>query len=378
MAEIKQGILGPVNGKVGTVVGATWRGINYIRAKPRKSRKKPTMKQLLQWDKMSLVSTFASKFKDFVNANCPAVHNGKKWITGKEQMISRLMTQGINLINGEQHIKVEEALLSIGNLAPAVIKKINRLKTGKFKVQWENGLINALTLNTDKLTMMLYNETLDQFVAISDVGNRVDKYAHFSLPPDWDKGTVYFWSMWKAVDGSVNSTSCFHGILELENIEEEAENREQEAENGKQTAENENQILSEVIPIEQARDISLKNFIEEVESKTEVETISPFTPPFKENQVVDQVHTAELNPTIDSEKSSNKNNNTLPHTDTSEKEGELKRWTPPGYIRKVNKEIIKQAKTAENEEQTDQMDEKLNNEPRSILEFYTITEEQKE
>ncbi|WP_254050349.1 DUF6266 family protein, partial [Myroides sp. N17-2] len=57
MAEIKQGILGPVNGKVGTVVGATWRGVNYIRAKPRKSRKKPSMKQLLQWDKMSLVST---------------------------------------------------------------------------------------------------------------------------------------------------------------------------------------------------------------------------------------------------------------------------------------------------------------------------------
>ncbi|WP_418887946.1 DUF6266 family protein [Myroides oncorhynchi] len=130
MAEIKQGILGPVNGKIGTVVGVTWRGVNYIRAKPRKSSKKPSMKQLLQWDKMSLVSTFASKFKDFVNANCPPVLKGKKWIAGKEQMISRLMTQGINLINGEQHVKVEEALLSIGNLAPAVIKKINRLKTG--------------------------------------------------------------------------------------------------------------------------------------------------------------------------------------------------------------------------------------------------------
>ncbi|MGL4583975.1 MAG: DUF6266 family protein, partial [Flavobacterium sp.] len=358
-----QGILGPVNGKVGTVVGVTWRGVNYIRSKPSKSRKKPTMKQMLQWDKMSLVSTFASKFKDFVNANCLPVMKGKKWIAGKEQLISRLMTQGISLVNGEQHIKVEEALLSIGNLAPAVIKKINRLKTGKFKVQWENGLINALTLDTDKLTMMLYNETLDKFTAISDVGNRVDKYAHFSIPTEWDKGTVYFWSMWKAADGSVNSTSCFHGIIELENIEEETGNgeqetgnREQETGNGRGELQfaptsvdyssdelkkgNNERELTEVIPIEQARKTALKQHLEETEKSAEGETTPPVRQPFKE--------------------------------------GELKKWTPPGYIRKVNKKIIKQAKTSETEQQTDQIDEKMNNEPRSILEFDSITEEQRE
>ncbi|WP_121966107.1 DUF6266 family protein [Myroides sp. N17-2] len=377
MAEIKQGILGPVNGKVGTVVGATWRGVNYIRAKPRKSRKKPSMKQLLQWDKMSLVSTFASKFKDFVNTNCPNVYNGKKWITGKEQMISRLMTQGINLINGEQHIKVEEALLSIGNLAPAVIKKINRLKTGKFKVQWENGLVNALTLNTDQLTMMLYNETLDQFIAIANVGNRIDKYAHFSIPTDWDKGTVYFWSMWKAADGSVTSTSCFHGIIELDNIEEEIENGEQktkirekeqetgngelEAEKKEQEAENRNQEISEVIPIEQAREIALKQHLEEIDTSTEVE----ITPSLKEDTI----------PPLNQQQKDGET--TAPPINTSE-DKKVKRWTPPGYIRKVNKKIIKQAKTSENELQTDQMDQKTNNEPRSILEFNSITEEQRE
>ncbi|MCC9041428.1 DUF6266 family protein [Myroides sp. M-43] len=277
-----------------------------MRAKPRKSSKKPSMKQLLQWDKMSLVSTFASKFKDFVNANCPPVLKGKKWIAGKEQVISRLMTQGINLINGEQHIKVEEALLSIGNLAHAVIKKINRLKTGKFKVLWENGLINALTLNTDRLTMMLYDETLDQFIAIADVGNRVDKYAHFSVPTDWSKGTIYFWSMWKAENRSINSTSCFHGIIELEKEELKAEDGKQETGNEEQGVENGNQLFSEVIPIEQAREISLKNFLEEVDTSTEVETTSSFTPPLKEYQVVDQVHAVEQNPPIGSDTSSEK------------------------------------------------------------------------
>ncbi|WP_121964112.1 DUF6266 family protein [Myroides sp. N17-2] len=378
MAEIKQGILGPVNGKVGTVVGATWRGVNYIRAKPRKSSKKPTMKQLLQWDKMSLVSTFASKFREFVNANCPPVLKGKKWIAGKEQMISRLMTQGIGLSNGEQHIKVEEALLSIGNLAPAVIKKINRLKTGKFKVQWENGLINALTLNTDQLTMMLYNETLDQFTAIPNVGNRVDKYAHFSIPTNWAEGTVYFWSMWKAADGSVNSTSCFHGIIELEKEKQETRNGEQKDKNQELEAgntvpnelhqvqtqyidniteqENENQEVTEVtevIPIEQAREIALKQYLEEVNTPKEGDS----TPPLKQN---------------------NKERETTPPPITTTEDKKVKKWTPPGYIRKVNKDIIKQAKNTEPKAQVDLPNEEIIEEARSILEVLNMMEEKKE
>ncbi|WP_158221793.1 DUF6266 family protein, partial [Myroides sp. N17-2] len=288
---------------------------------------------------------------------------------------SRLMTQGIDLINGEQHIKVEEALLSIGNLAPAVIKKINRLKTGKFKVQWKNGLINALTLNTDKLTMMLYNETLDQFIAISDVGNRIDKYAHFSIPTNWDKGTVYFWSMWKAADGSVNSTSCFHGIIELDNIEEETGNEEQKTRNGEQEtgngeleaekreqeAENGNQEISEVISIEQAREIALKQHLEEIDTSTKAET----TPSLKEDTI----------PPLNQQQ---KDGETTASPINTSKDKKVKKWTPPGYIRKVNKEIIKQPNASETELQTDQMNEKLNNEPRSILEFDSIREEQRE
>ena len=216
MAEIKEGILGAVVGKVGTVVGVLWRGRNILRAKPLKSSKKATEAQLKQWDKMSLVSTFASKFKDFVNAHCPAVYNGEKWMTGKEQMISRLMKQGITMHEGEQYVQIDKVLLSIGTLAPAVIKKISRLKTGKLKVQWDNHLINPLTLDTDVLTIMAYHEELDKFTTISNIGQRKDRYTHFSLPKEWQEGKVYLWSMWKAQDSNVHSTSCFHGTLEMD------------------------------------------------------------------------------------------------------------------------------------------------------------------
>ena len=34
MGVISQGILGGVSGKVGNVVGASWKGIDYLRIKP--------------------------------------------------------------------------------------------------------------------------------------------------------------------------------------------------------------------------------------------------------------------------------------------------------------------------------------------------------
>jgi len=40
MAKLKQGILGPISGKIGPVVGGVWKGIPYIRRTPKKKKKK--------------------------------------------------------------------------------------------------------------------------------------------------------------------------------------------------------------------------------------------------------------------------------------------------------------------------------------------------
>lgn len=60
MAEIELGILGGVRGKVGTVVGSTWRGKNVIRSKPRKSRRQASDKQVDQRRKFKIVANFLS------------------------------------------------------------------------------------------------------------------------------------------------------------------------------------------------------------------------------------------------------------------------------------------------------------------------------
>ncbi|OCA74226.1 DUF6266 family protein [Chryseobacterium arthrosphaerae] len=58
MARITKGILGGFSGKVGTIVGANWRGKDIIRSIPTPSNRPPSEKQMLQQMKFKLVVSF--------------------------------------------------------------------------------------------------------------------------------------------------------------------------------------------------------------------------------------------------------------------------------------------------------------------------------
>lgn len=230
MAEIKEGILGGVHGKVGTVVGVMWRGRYYIRSIPRRSNKPATDKQVLCRSKFGIVSTFASKFKNFVNRHCPPALLNGKMASGKEQLISMLSKEGVVVIDGIPCIDISAVILSIGVLPPAVIKKINVLKTGRVKVSWDNSITNLMTKGTDTLTLVAYHEDYGETIEIESIGKREDKFVHFDLPKKWTNGNVHFWSVWKSANGVLLSTSAYHGIVPLgETLIEEIETDEKAA-----------------------------------------------------------------------------------------------------------------------------------------------------
>ncbi|MGL4584183.1 MAG: DUF6266 family protein, partial [Flavobacterium sp.] len=215
MAEIKQGILGGVHGKVGTVVGFMWRGKYYIRSRPRKSSKLATGKQVAQRSKLAVASGFVSKFREFVNAHYPPALLNDKMASGREQLISMLMKEGMTNIEGEPCVEIANVLVSMGSLPPAVVKKVNQLKTGRIKVLWDNSITNILAKNTDRLSIVAYSEELHKVEVIESIAKREDKYVHFDLPKDWVEGKVHFWSVWKSADGKLISTSAYHGMIEL-------------------------------------------------------------------------------------------------------------------------------------------------------------------
>ncbi len=58
MGKYENGILGGFNGKVGNVVGSTWKGISYMKAKPNKGNRKTSEKQMIQRAKFLFATNF--------------------------------------------------------------------------------------------------------------------------------------------------------------------------------------------------------------------------------------------------------------------------------------------------------------------------------
>ena len=67
MGTYLKGILGPFSGKIGTVIGSTWNGIEYMRSLPRPSGKAPTDLQLIQRAKFGLATGFLSPIRAILN-----------------------------------------------------------------------------------------------------------------------------------------------------------------------------------------------------------------------------------------------------------------------------------------------------------------------
>src|SRR5690606_16396202 len=77
MATMGNTIFGHFSGKVGSVVGATWRGIPVLRTAPRESSKPPSPAQLLQRAKFSALMAFLHPIKPFLAARFGRMEGSK-------------------------------------------------------------------------------------------------------------------------------------------------------------------------------------------------------------------------------------------------------------------------------------------------------------
>jgi hypothetical protein len=66
MARLNHGVYGPISGKLGPAIGATWKGEPYLRSRPRKRGKKRRVKERLNQEKFSQAHHWLQPVLDFV------------------------------------------------------------------------------------------------------------------------------------------------------------------------------------------------------------------------------------------------------------------------------------------------------------------------
>src|SRR5512142_559379 len=112
MGIITQGILGGFSGKVANVVGASWKGIDYMRSLPVSVANPQTDAQLAQRQKFSVTMRFLQPLTEFLKT-------GFKSYAVKMTGINAAMSYNIkNAVTGtypNQAFDYQNALVSKGN-----------------------------------------------------------------------------------------------------------------------------------------------------------------------------------------------------------------------------------------------------------------------
>ncbi len=208
MGSIKQGILGGFSGKVGTVIGSSWKGIAYMKGRSLRTKNPKTIPQLKQRKKFALTIKFLSSIN-------PYLKYGYKNYTAKQTAINAAMSYMMHneCIAGEYPnytIDFSKLKVSLGQLKKAENPTVT-LTSGTASFGWTDNSGNGNAESTDLVMALLYNKVKKE--AEYDIGNatRADGEMSFRYPNDWQGDSVEVYLSLMSENGQLVSESEYMG-----------------------------------------------------------------------------------------------------------------------------------------------------------------------
>lgn len=211
MARIKKGILGGFSGKVGTVIGANWRGIDYMRALPRLSNKPATPAQLAQRNKMALLRGFLTRIQDIIDER---VQNIGKY-TAMNEVLSYSLLHTIVGKYPNQEIDLTKLMFSKGVLMGCWEPKVKSEESRSIEFSWGNGSFTPFRNGDDMVTIVVYDTVLQQFCILKDAGKRKNGSATMLVPPKFSNHKVHCYISFYAQKKKLASASEYIGQVKI-------------------------------------------------------------------------------------------------------------------------------------------------------------------
>jgi hypothetical protein len=183
MAIITKGIMGPVSGRVGSLVFCICpSGTNYVRSLPRKSSKAPSTAQVVQRSKFGFATRFLNKYSDLAKIGFP---EGKR-MTPRNRAMKELLGKGIAGAYPDWQIDYPKVVLSKGSTPTLSALEMVYAKPNEVLLRWESPGFGYMGIQDDLVRVVLYNATEGVFV-VQEQAFRCDKQCHVQIP-DWIRG----------------------------------------------------------------------------------------------------------------------------------------------------------------------------------------------
>src|SRR5664279_491548 len=182
MGTILKGILGGFSGKVGTVVGGTWKGIDYMRSKASSISNPQTEAQLDQRLRFSVMGKFLRPLTAFMRI-------GFKSQAVKMSAINAAMSYNLaNALTGTYpayDIDFSKVLVSQGTLPGALNPEVTSSTAGEVEYSWEDNSDDTDAAASDKVLLVVYNPVKKRAVTVVGGNTRIGGSQSVTLPNDF-------------------------------------------------------------------------------------------------------------------------------------------------------------------------------------------------
>lgn len=205
MGVIKRGILGGVSGKVANVVGASWKGIAYLKSLPLSVANPRTAAQMIQRNAMSSITR---EFSPVLTSLIQPL-----WNRFAVQMsgFNHFVQVNIGLFAGGVFATYENFRLSIGKLVGEVdLVLVADKSLGTIICTFSGNYGGNNAQETDTCHLAVYNSSRAEWTFASGETTRLDGNAIAYIPSAWVVGNVlHFYLSMRSENGYLVSNSQY-------------------------------------------------------------------------------------------------------------------------------------------------------------------------
>ncbi|WP_333624528.1 DUF6266 family protein [Sphingobacterium siyangense] len=213
MARFLKGIHGAYSGKVGSVIGSSWRGVDYVRSLSKITNKKASEGQIAQRAKFATAVAFLSPIKDLLNLGYSDKLQGKA--TGYNKALQYLLNYGgVTGTYPALEIDYGKVVISKGSLANLMGVVWSEAFPQEIMLTWEPELNKFNAFAGDSVILLMYNSNKN-FFSILESATREEGSLGFTLPASYSGDTLEGWVFTGHEDGIKTSPSFYLGKLTI-------------------------------------------------------------------------------------------------------------------------------------------------------------------
>ena len=209
MGKIKTGILGGFQGKVGTVIGSTWRGESIMRALPKTAAKAPTESQRIQRLKFKAVSEFLNPLRTTLST----YFGNDTGVKSKYNMATSYhITNAVEITEQGTEILYPRVLVAKGTLFGFQNLTTTPSET-VITLNWEDNTVFGNAKAEDTVNVVCYIEEVNTFYVFESIANRDGLTASVTLPQNFLGYNVEVYAFLYDTVSKTSSNSVYLGSI---------------------------------------------------------------------------------------------------------------------------------------------------------------------